>query len=178
MITRNQHRADICLDSIFGILCHSKKLDITAHFFCIFNIFGCDLSDSLRIYIVKNNSGVKCHRGKDCYLTASIKTLNICSRICLCIAKLCCQIQCILKFHTILGHLSKNKVCGSIDDSHDFSHMIAGQTFFERTDSTCNRCLKKEIHMMCFCCIQKFLAMNSDQILVCRNYMLSCIQSG
>ena len=180
MIAWDQHRADICLDPFFCILCYSEEFYVTAHFFGVFDVFGCDLGDSFDVYVVKNDSGIECYGSKDRHFTSCVESLDICGRICLCVSKLCRKSQCILEFHSFLCHFGQDKVGCSVDNTHNFCHVIACQTFFERTDdrnSTCNCCFKEEVHMMCLCCIKKLLTVNSDQVFVRGNYVFSCIQS-
>ena len=178
MAARNQHRTYISFYSVFCILCNSQKFYVTSHFFCIFDVFGCDLRDSLDINVIKYDSGIKRYGCKDCHLTSGIQTFDICSRVCLGITQLCSKGKGIFKFHTILCHLCEDKVGRSVDDSHYFCHMIACQTFFQRTDdrnSTGYCCLKQEIHMVCFCCIEKFFSMSCNQVFVGCYYMFAGI---
>ena len=178
MTAWNQHWANICFNSLYCILCNSKKFYVTSHFFGIFDIFCCNLGNSFNINVIKNNSGIKCYRRENCHFSSCIQSFNICCRIGFCIAKFCCKCQCIFKFHSILGHLCKNKVCCTIDNTHNFCHMITGKTFFQWTNdrnSTCYSCFKQKIYMMCFCCIKKFFTMYRNQIFICRYDMFSCI---
>ena len=176
MGTGDQHRAHICFNSVCFVSCNTQKLDITSHFFRIMNIFWCDLGNSLCIYIVKYHTWVKCHRCKDRYLTSCIQTFDISSRISLRISKFCCKRQGILKLHAFLSHLCQNKVCGSVYNTHNFCHVISCQTLFQWSDdrnTTCYCCFKQKIHFTLMCRIQKLMTMYCDQILVCRDYMLT-----
>ena len=169
-----------CYHCITGSVCQSaagsKKFDGSAKLRSILHIFRCDLCNSLCIYIVKYHTWVKCHRCKDRYLTSCIQTFDISSRISLRISKFCCKCQGILKLHTFLSHLCQNKVCGSVYNTHNFCHVISCQTLFQWSDdrnTTCYCCFKQKIHFTLMCRIQKLMTMYCDQILVCRDYMLT-----
>ena len=179
MAAWNQHWANICFNSLFCILCNSKKFYVTAHFFGIFDIFCCNLGNSFNINIVKNNSGIKCHRCENCHFSSCIQSFDISSRISLRISQLCCKCKCIFEFHSILRHLRKNKVCSTVYNTHNFCHMVACKTFFQWSDdrnSTSYCCFKQKIHMICLCRIKKLFSMYCDQILICCNRMFAGIQ--
>ena len=89
MLCRDQHRAYISLNTVLLAAGNTQKFDLTAHFLGVADIFRCDLGDSLDMNIVKSNSGIKSNGGKDRYLSSCVNSFYICSRICLCISKLC-----------------------------------------------------------------------------------------
>ena len=56
MIFMEHHRIYADFDPFVCVSRNTEQFDHTVKFPCIFNVFGCDLSDSLCIHIVKNHS--------------------------------------------------------------------------------------------------------------------------
>ena len=72
---------------------------------------------------------MKSDRSQDRDLSGSVQTLDIGRGICLRIAKLRSQSQGFLKLHAHLRHFRQDKVCRSVDDTHNLRNMISGQAF-------------------------------------------------
>ena len=129
--------------------------------------------------IVKSNSGIKSNGGKDRYLSSCVNSFYICSRICLCISKLCGKSKGIWKFHSLLGHLGEDKVRSSVYDSHHFRYMVGLEAVLQRADdrnSSGNSSLKQEIFLCSLGGFQNLFSVDCDQILVCSHHVLSGFQ--
>ena len=145
MFCRNQHRAYISLNTVLLTARNAQQFDLAAHLLSITDIFGCDPGNSFYMNIIQSDSGIKSNGSKNRNLSSCIDTFDICRRICLCISKFCRKGKGIRKFHTLLGHLCEDEVCGSVYDSHNFRHMVGLKAVLQRTDdrnSAGNCCLE------------------------------------
>ena len=180
MVIWNQHRADVSFYTGLSIAGNTKKLDGTAHLFCIADVLGGNFCDSFDINIIKYHSGIKSNAGENSHLASCIKSINIRSRIRFCIAKLCGKCQCIFKFHILLGHFCEDEVGSTVYNTHDLAHVVACQALLQRTDnrySACYSCFKEKIHMGSSGCVHKFFSVDGNQIFVCCYYVLACVKS-
>ena len=127
MGTRDQHGLNPGFDALGSLFRHTEKFDIAAHLSRITDICLCNFRDTFRINVVKGHSGMKSDRSQDRDLSGSVQTLDIGRGICLRIAKLRSQSQGLLKLHALLRHFRQDKVCRSVDDTHNLRNMISGQ---------------------------------------------------
>ena len=177
----NQEWCHHCIKAIVYFSAGSQQFDGFTHLFGIFHINSRNLRDSLCVYFFKIYKLTKCKCGQNCDLTACVVTLNIRSRICLCISFCLCILQYFVKVRTFHAHLCHHVVCRSVEDSCDLVNLICCQRGIQRTNdrnTASAACLKQEIDVLCFCNFHQFHTKLGYQRFVGCCHALSCFQTA
>ena len=122
---------------------------------------------------------MECDGSKNCHLTPCVKSLHICSRICLCKSQSLCFFEGVIKIPAFLGHFGQNIVGRTVDNSHYLSNLIACQTLFQGADngnSAAYCCFKTKIAVISLSSLHQFLSVLCQQILVGSHYIFACFQ--
>lgn len=161
---------------IFQLLGDSQEFDGVAQFLCIDDITKGDLFNTFNFDFIQMDPCIEGNGRKDGNFSRCIKATDISGWIRLGITFFLCLFEHFCKIHMLFSHPGQHVVRRPIDNSHNEGNPVACQGFFQRSnngDSPSHRCLKKKIDMVGCCQLKEFFPVNSHNILIGRNNVLT-----
>ena len=155
---------------------NAKMFNTIAEFAGIEHIQLFDMGNTLGICLLELQGNTERNRSYDSKFVGRVDTFHIKSRIGLGITKCLCFFQNVVKVTPLVTHFTKNEITGAVNNTSYPFDFISSQAFAHSLDNrntSGDRRFKSDSDTLFLCSTEYFIAMHSDQCLVCSDYMLA-----